>query len=250
MTTLGVAIITKNAAAHLDACLAAVSWANKIVVLDSGSADTTLEIAAKYGVEIHCSADWPGFGIQKNRCIDYLDTDWVLALDADEVVSPELAEQIRCVIQEAKADVYGLSRLSNYCGRWMHHSGWQPDVVARLFRKGCARYSEDLVHERLVFDDEAVRLPQTLLHYSYDDLTQVLNKTNQYSSAGAQQRALRNEDASLLKAVAKGLWTFFRTYILKRGFLDGREGFILAVSNAECTYYRCLKLMYLREKNH
>lgn len=248
MTTLGVAIITKNAAAHLDACLSAVNWADKIVVLDSGSSDRTLAIAAQHGAEIHSSADWPGFGIQKNRCIDLLDTDWVLALDADEVLSTELIAEIRAAILNPIAQVYALPRISNYCGRWMYHSGWYPDFVARLFKRGCARYSEDLVHERLLFQGDLIRLQHQLLHYSFDDLSQVLAKVNSYSSAGAQQRLQRGERSGLLKAIFKGIWTFIRCYVLRRGFLDGREGFILAVSNAEGAYYRYLKMMYLGEK--
>ncbi|SFN02307.1 Glycosyltransferase involved in cell wall bisynthesis [Formivibrio citricus] len=248
MPTLGVAMISRNAAAHLDACLAAVRWADRIVVLDSGSADNTLDIARAHGAEIHVSVDWPGFGVQKNRCLALLDTDWILALDADEVLSPELAEEIRAAVAAPKADVYALPRLSNYCGRWMHHSGWYPDFVPRLFKRGAARYSDDLVHERLIFAGEAVRLQHHLLHHSFDDLSQVLAKIDSYSSAGAQQRLARGERSGLLKAIGKGLWTFIRSYFLKRGFLDGREGFILAVSNAEGAYYRYLKLMYLGEK--
>lgn len=248
MPTLGVAIITKNAAAHLDSCLAAVSWADHIVVLDSGSTDTTLDIARAYGAEIHVSADWPGFGPQKNRCMALLNTDWILALDADEVLTPVLAEEIRSVISSAQSDVYALPRLSNYCGRWMRHSGWYPDFVPRLFQRGCARYSDDLVHERLIFSGDALRLKGEILHYSFDDLDQVLLKVNSYSAAGARQRQQRGQHASLGKAVWHGLLAFFRSYVLRKGFLDGREGFILAVSNAEGTYYRYLKLMYLNER--
>lgn len=248
MPTLGIALITKNAAAQLDACLAAVAWADKIVVLDSGSTDATLDIAAKYGAQIHVTPDWPGFGIQKNRCIDLVDTDWILALDADEVLTPELTAEIRAALANPQTDVYALPRLSNYCGRWMYHSGWYPDFVPRLFKRGSARYSEDLVHERLIFQGELKRFEHHLLHYSFDDLSQVLAKVNSYSSAGAQQRLQRGERSGLMKAISKGLWTFIRCYLIKRGFLDGREGFILAVSNAEGAYYRHLKLMYLAEK--
>lgn len=248
MPTLGIALITKNAAAQLDACLAAVAWADKIIVLDSGSTDTTLDIAAKYGAQIHVTPDWPGFGTQKNRCIDLVDTDWILALDADEVLTPELTAEIRAALANPQTDVYALPRLSNYCGRWMYHSGWYPDFVPRLFKRGSARYSEDLVHERLIFQGELSRFKHHLLHYSFDDLSQVLAKVNSYSSAGAQQRLQRGERSGLMKAISKGLWTFIRCYLIKRGFLDGREGFILAVSNAEGAYYRHLKLMYLAEK--
>lgn len=248
MSSLGIAIITKNAAAHLDDCLKAVTWADQLVILDSGSADNTLEIARRYGAKIHQTPDWPGFGPQKNRCIALLDTDWILALDADEVITPELGAEIREAINAPQSDVYALPRLSNYCGRWMRHSGWYPDFVPRLFKRDSARYSEDLVHERLVFDSSPCRLQNEMLHYSFDDLDQVLAKVNSYSTAGARQRQQRGQQAGLGKAIWHGLLAFFRSYVLRRGFLDGREGFILAVSNAEGTYYRYLKLMYLNER--
>lgn len=136
---------------------------------------------------------------------------------------------------------------SSYCGRWIRHSGWYPDFVPRLFRRGTARYSDDLVHERLIFSGTAVQFRNEMLHYSFDDLEQVLAKVNSYSSAGARQRLQRGQRSSLGKAIASGLVAFFRSYFLRRGFLDGREGLILAISNAEGTYYRHLKLMYLNE---
>lgn len=247
MPTIGVAMITKNAAAHLAASLAAISWADRIVILDSGSSDATVDIARAHGADVHKSSDWPGFGRQKNRCLELLDTDWVLALDADEVATPELAAEILAALAAPQADVYALPRLSNYCGRWMRHSGWYPDFVPRLFRRGCAHYSDDLVHERLLFNGQAVRLQHHLLHYSFDDLSQVLAKIDSYSSAGARQRQLRSQNSSLSKALWHGLLAFVRSYLLRRGFLDGREGLILAISNAEGTYYRYLKLMYLNE---
>lgn len=248
MPRIGVAIITKNAAAHLDQCLQSVAWAQQIVVLDSGSTDATLEIAARHGIEIHQTSDWPGFGMQKNRAIALLNTDWVLALDADEVLSETLINSIQSAISsDTPATVYRLSRISNYCGRWIKHAGWYPDHLPRFFQRGAAQYSDDLVHERLIYQGDAPLLAGELLHFSFDNLDNVLDKINRYSKAGAQQRQSRGESSHLGKAIYKGLWTFLRTYFLQRGFLDGREGFILAVSNAEGAYYRQLKLMYLNE---
>ncbi len=248
--TLGVAIITKNAAAHLDACLTALPhWVDDIVLLDSGSHDDTLAIAQAHGVRVFENCDWPGFGPQKNLAISYLATDWVLSLDADEVVSPELAAAIIAAIRTPVADAYTFSRLSNFCGRWMQHSGWRPDHITRLFRRGQAEYSADLVHERLLFSGPAPLLSGELLHHSFDNLDQVVDKMNRYSAAGAQQRYQRGKrSGGMASVIGKTLWSFMRTYVLRRGFLDGREGFILAVANAEGTYYRQLKLMYLAEK--
>jgi glycosyltransferase involved in cell wall biosynthesis len=248
MPTIGVAIITKNAQAHLAACLQSLTWCDRVVILDSGSTDLTLDIAKAHGAHIHQSNDWPGFGIQKNRAIALLDTDWILALDADEVLNEELIHSIQTAIKDTVIKVYKISRLSNYCGRWIYHSGWSPDHLPRLFQRGHACYCESLVHEKLLFSGDSPLLGGQLMHYSFDQLDDVLDKVNRYSSAGAEQRFLRGERSSLGKAIYKGLWAFIRTYVLQRGFLDGREGFILAVSNAEGTYYRYLKLMYLGSK--
>ncbi|WP_322104958.1 glycosyltransferase family 2 protein [Paraburkholderia sp. J41] len=247
-TTLGVAIITKNAAARLAQCLASVAFADEIVVLDSGSTDATLEIARAHGARVMASADWPGFGPQKNRALDALATDWVLSLDADEVVSPELAASIRATLAAPQADVYAVDRLSSFCGTWIKHSGWYPDWIPRLFKRGSARFSDDLVHERLVFDARAQRLAGKLLHYSYEDFEGVLRKLDSYSGAGARQRAAGGKSGGFGKAVARGAWAFVRTYVLRAGFLDGWAGFQIAVFNAETVYYRFLKLALLGQQ--
>jgi glycosyltransferase involved in cell wall biosynthesis len=246
-TTLGVAVITKNAALRLAQCLDSVAFADEIVVLDSGSTDATLDIARAHGARVLQTPDWPGFGPQKNRALDALATDWVLSIDADEVVSPELAASIRAAIAAPQADVYAVDRLSSFCGAWIRHSGWYPDWIPRLFRRGKARFSDDLVHERLVFDASAQRLTGKLLHYSYEDFDAVLRKLDAYSGAGARQRAASGKSGSFGKAVARGAWAFVRTYVLRAGFLDGRAGFQIAVFNAETVYYRFLKLALLTE---
>jgi glycosyltransferase involved in cell wall biosynthesis len=156
-TTLGVAIITKNAAARLAECLQAVAFADQIVVIDGGSTDGTAEIARAHGAHVLEHTDWPGFGPQKNRAVDALTTSWILSLDADEIVSPELAAAIRAALAAPTADVYAVDRLSSFCGHWIHHSGWYPDWIPRLFKRGAARFSDDLVHERLVFDTPSQR---------------------------------------------------------------------------------------------
>ncbi|MGF6759375.1 glycosyltransferase family 2 protein [Paraburkholderia sp. GAS42] len=245
-TTLGVAIITKNAASRLAECLEAVAFAHEIVVVDSGSTDDTVDIARAHGARVLQHTDWIGFGPQKNRALDALATTWVLSLDADEIVSPELAASIRATIQTPVVNVYAVDRLSSFCGHWIRHSGWYPDWIPRLFRRGSARFSDDLVHERLVFDGPSQRLGGKLMHYSYEDFDAVLRKLDAYSSAGAQQRHVTGQGGSFGQAVARGAWAFVRTYVLRRGFLDGRAGFMIAVFNAETVYYRFLKLARLR----
>jgi glycosyltransferase involved in cell wall biosynthesis len=249
--TLGVAIIALNAQARLAQCLDALRFADRIVIVDGGSTDDTVEIARTRGALVISAPQWPGFGPQKNRAVAALDTDWILSIDTDEVVTPQLASSIGEAIDTPRANVYELDRLSNFCGKWMTHSGWRPDWVPRLFKRDAARFSSDLVHERLVFDGAAARLKGHLLHYSFDDFETVLRKVNAYSSAGARQRReAGRRKAGLGTAVRHGLWAFLKTYVAKGGFLDGRMGFILAVSNAEGAYYRYLKLMLSLEREH
>ena len=143
---------------------------------------------------------------------------------------------------------YRMPRLSSYCDRVMRHSGWWPDHVTRLFQRGAAKFSDDLVHERLIVDGVTGSLREPLRHEAVRDLDDALAKMTSYSTAGAKMMLARGKSASLSSAVFHGLWTFFRTYVLRAGFLDGREGFMLAVSNAEGAYYRYLKLMLLAEK--
>ncbi len=246
--TLSVIIITKNEAERLPRCLDSVrDLADEIIVLDSGSTDATLEIARRYTDKVTVSADWPGFGPQKNRALDDATGDWVLSLDADEWLTPELAAEVVAVLKTPAAEVYEIPRLSSFCGRPMRHSGWWPDHVARLFRRGTARFSDDLVHERLVFSGSARRLKSPLNHETYRNLDEMLVKLNRYSTDGAENHFHHGKRGGLGKAIGRGVWAFVRTYVVRAGFLDGREGFLLAVANAETTYYRYLKLMYRAE---
>lgn len=249
MPHLSVIIITKNEAEDIRACLESVAWADEIVIVDAGSEDDTVALCRQFTGKVYVTAHWPGFGPQKNFALAQATGEWVLALDADERVTPELRAEMTQAMQRADHAVYSLPRLSSYCGRFIRHSGWWPDHVPRLFQRGRARFSDDLVHERLLFDGVAGRLQAPLLHHSFKNLEEVLDKVNRYSSAAAAMQQARGRHGSLSRAVASGLWAFFRTYFLKAGFLDGREGFMLAVSNAEGTYYRYLKLLYLQSGN-
>ncbi|OGS98070.1 MAG: glycosyl transferase family 2 [Gallionellales bacterium RIFCSPLOWO2_12_FULL_59_22] len=246
---LSVILIAKNEAANLRACLEAVAWADEIVVVDSGSTDGTLDIAREFTGKVYVHAEWPGFGKQKNRALDYASGDWVLSLDADERVTPELRAEIEAVLASPQASGYEIPRLSSFCGRFMRHSGWYPDYVLRLFRRGSGRFDDAPVHEAVRLEGKAARLKTPLLHYSYRDFDDVLDKLNRYSSAAAAVQEQRGKRGGLATAVGHGLWSFIRTYFLRAGFLDGREGFMLAVLNAEHSYYRYLKLMLLHDRS-
>ena len=246
---LSVTIITKNEEAAIAACLASVAWVDEIVVVDSGSTDKTVEICKAHGAIVHSTKQWPGFGPQKNSALGFASHEWVLSIDADERISLELRAEIEQALSLNTSNVaYQIPRSSSYCGQFMRHSGWWPDYVLRLFPKSQAIFSDDIVHEHVIFKGEIRTFKNPLLHISYIDLEEVLDKTNRYSSDGAAKLAGRGKTASLSSAILHGLWAFLRTYVLKLGFLDGRMGFILAVSNAETTYYRYLKLMLLNKQ--
>ena len=245
--TISAVIITKNADRTLEACLDALNWTSEIIILDSGSNDQTLQIAQKKGAKFH-TGEWCGFGPQKNLAIGLAQSDWILSIDSDEFVSEELASEILLITSISTAeDVYELSRLSKYCGKQMRHSGWFPDFVPRLFRNGAARFSDSLVHERLMYEGQSKRLAGYLFHDSFHSPEDVLDKMNRYSTLGAQQLASKGRRGGVLREVIHGLGAFLKTYIIKAGFLDGSEGLFLAVSNAEGAYYKYVKLYYLNK---
>jgi glycosyltransferase involved in cell wall biosynthesis len=254
-STLSVIVITRNEAHNLHDCLQSVqSLANEVVVIDSNSTDTTRDIALQFGAVVSQPADWPGFGPQKQRALDMATCDWVLSLDADERVTPDLAQEIRRVLMNDAQAAYQMPRLSWYCGKFIRHSGWQPDHVLRLFPRTQARFSDDLVHERVISDLPLKTLCNHLLHYSYLNFSQVLSKTDAYSTASAQQAFAKGKRATVAGALGHGAWAFFRTYVIRAGFLDGAYGLALAISNAEASYYKYLKLWWMGqsafEKKH
>jgi glycosyltransferase involved in cell wall biosynthesis len=238
---LSVALIARNEAHQLRACLASVAWADEIVVVENNSIDGTAALARELGAKVINTPDWPGFGVQKNRAIDACSGDWILVLDCDERVDAALRAQIESTIAAPAFDVYRMPRRSTYCGQFIEHGGWSPDYVRRLFKRGAARFSDARVHENLIVERPIGTLAAPLTHYSFRSLDDVIGKMNRYSSDSAAMLAAECRTPGIASAVLHGLAAFFRTYVLKRGFLDGRMGFLLAVSNAEGSYYRYAK---------
>ncbi|MBI3901580.1 MAG: glycosyltransferase family 2 protein [Nitrosomonadales bacterium] len=244
MSSLSITLITKNEAHNLRACLESVSWADEIIVVDSGSTDDTVAIAREFTQHVYIH-DWPGFGAQKNRALDYATKDWVLSLDADERVTPELRAQLIKAMEGASAEGFYLPRLSQFCGRFIRHSGWYPDYVLRLFKRKQGRFSDDLVHESVILQGRTGKLSSPLLHYSYLAEADVERKIEQYSSAAAQQMYSKGKTATSADAPVRGAWAFLRTYCLRLGFLDGVAGFNIARMNARTTYRKYEKLRSL-----
>jgi glycosyltransferase involved in cell wall biosynthesis len=237
---LSAIVITKNEAGNIAACLDALSFADERIVVDCGSTDDTVKIAQTKDAKV-TTRPWDGFGAQKNFALSLAAGEWVLSIDADEIVSPMLAKEILAVIGAAHADGYEVPRRSSFCGRVMDHSGWSPDYVLRLFRRDRAQFSPDTVHERVICNGAVRKLSEPLIHHPVQRLEDALSRMDRYSTAGADMLVASGRRVSFMTGIGRGLWTFFRTYILRLGFLDGREGFLLAVANAEGTYYRYMK---------
>ena len=246
--SIAATVITKNEAAFIRTCLDSLIWVDEIIVVDSGSIDGTVEICREYTDKIMLT-DWPGPGQQRNRAAAMATSEWIIAMDADEYIPTALRNEIQSVILNPGDNVaFRMPRLSSYCGHYMHHSGWWPDYITRVYRKDRGRFNAELLHDHMIVDGTIGKLSSHLMHEAFDDLEDVLQKINHYSSDGAFVMDQRGCRAGLSTAILHGLWSFLSTYLFRAGFLDGREGFMLAVSNAEGTYYKYLKLMLLLEK--
>lgn len=240
-------IITKNEAAHIEECLDSVAFCDERIVVDSGSSDSTLLLAKKKGARV-AFHEWKGFGPQKNYAVSLAQGDWVLSIDADERVTPELAAEICSVIQGTEVNGFELKRLSTFCGTTIRHSGWSPDRVLRLFRRGKGGFSDDIVHERILCDGPTRRLKAVLLHYPVAGLEDAIRRMDAYSTLGAKKILASGKRVSILSGVSHGAFAFLRAYILRLGFLDGAAGFMLAVAIAEGSYYRYMKA-WLMQRN-
>ncbi len=240
MAQLSVIIIAQDEAANIAACLDSVAFAEERIVVDGGSRDETVAIAEGKGARVVLHP-FVGFGAQKNLALSLASGAWVLSIDADERVSSALAAELVRAMQQGGAEGYEMPRLSSFCGRPMRHSGWYPDHILRLFRRGKARFSDDVVHERVVCDGTIARLKEPLLHFPVTRLEDALSRMDRYSSANAEKLIASGKHVWFVTGILRGLYTFVSTYVLRAGFLDGREGFLLAVANAQGTYYKYMK---------
>jgi glycosyltransferase involved in cell wall biosynthesis len=229
---LSAIVVTKDEAANIGDCLDSLAFCDERIVVDCGTTDATVEIAKGKGarVEFH---EWAGDGPRRNYALSFATGTWILNLDADERVTPELASAIKEAIAAGDADAWECPRLSNFCGRWMRHSGWYPDYVLRLFRRGKGRFSDAIVHTRLVCSGVIKRLQPPLIHYATRKLDDALSRVNRYSTDKAQMLIEFGREVTFMTGIGRGLFAFLRSYILRAGFLDGKKGFLLSVINAE-----------------
>ncbi len=233
--TLSVAIVSLNEEANLGRTLESVKWADEIVVVDSGSTDRTCDVAREYGAKV-IHEPWRGYVAQKNYALELCTEDWILALDADEEVSPGLADEIRGVVSAGgKFEGYSMPRQNLFLGKWMRHGGFYPDPKLRLFRRGAGYSTGFDPHDRYELKSQGpvkqFRYP--LVHYTYPTLTYYLEHMNRYSSLGAKMAVGKGHSSfSLLNIVARPLATFAYNYFIRLGFLDGREGLLLHLYHA------------------
>ncbi|EGT4385418.1 glycosyltransferase family 2 protein [Cronobacter malonaticus] len=244
---LSVVMIAKNAAVLLPDCLASVAWADEIVVLDSGSSDDTVAVASAAGAKVFTESDWQGYGIQRQRAQQYASGDYILMIDTDERVTPELAQAIRQVLENPDPQtVYSIARRNLFLGRFMRHSGWYPDRVTRLYARERYRYNDNQVHESLNAPGARVAtLSGDLLHLTCRDFASFQRKQLHYATAWAQERHQQGKKVSVPGIFGRTLAAFCKTLILRAGVLDGRQGWLLAVVNAQYTFNKYTELWAL-----
>ncbi len=241
---LSVIIIVHNEEKNLDRCLKSVSWAQEIVVLDSGSTDQTKEIARRYTDEIW-DVSWQGFGKTKELARQKATNLWVFSLDADEEITPKLKEEILQATRNNSFSGYFVPRQSLFLGKWMEHSGWYPDYVLRLFQKEKGEFDEALVHEQAQVKGRIGYLKNPLLHYTYPNLKHYFKKLQRYTTLAAQQLYQKRVSAYPWDLIFRPPATFFKMYLLKLGFLDGWQGFVLAILSGYQVLVKYLKLLGL-----
>ena len=244
---ISVAIITQDAARDLERCLRSVAFADQIVVLDQASADDTAELCRRAGAELH-QTEWLGFGATKQKAVDLCRNRWVLSLDTDEEVTPELRAAIEGLPDQPEPAAFALNRLSSFLGVWIRHCGWHPEHVVRLFDRRRARFDGKPVHESIEAQGEVRALPGLLRHYTYASLEAYTAKQNRYSSLAAEEMARQGRRATLGGAVLRAHATFWRMWLLRGGFLDGWPGTVLCLVSAHYTLGKYTKLAQLADR--
>lgn len=238
---LSLTVITKNEEKNIERCLRSVPFASEVIVVDSDSTDRTVELAQKLGAKVFVES-WKGFGPQKQFAVDQAQYDWILSLDADEALSPELTAEILARFSSLDEKTgYLLPRRSYHLGRWIHFGGWYPDRQLRLFHKKFSRWDKAQIHEKVV-TARTERFQSPLLHWVFRNLSHQVQTNDRYSGLQAENLFHNGKKFSLFYLLTKPLSKFIETYFLKRGFLDGMAGFIIAISAAYSVFLKWAKL--------
>jgi glycosyltransferase involved in cell wall biosynthesis len=242
---LSVTVITLNEEKNLRRCLESAAFADEIIVLDSGSRDRTLAVAREFTNQVF-QESWQGFAQQKNSAQDKASGPWILNIDADERVTPELREEILGVIHgETLLAGYKIPRKNFFCGQWIRHGGWYPNYQLRLYQKDAGRFSPREVHEQVQVKGKTGALKAPLEHFTYQSISDYLQRMDRYSDLSAQQYWLEGKKISWPEILFRTKYTFFKMWVLQRGFLDGANGLLLAVLYS---YYTFVKYSKLKEK--
>jgi glycosyltransferase involved in cell wall biosynthesis len=244
---LSAVLITRNAAAVLEPCLDSLAFADEIVVVDSASNDGTVELATRKGARV-VQKEWLGFGRQKQFAVERASHDWVLCLDADERVSPQLAQSIQEALAAPASPVYRMARRNRFLGRWLSHGEGYPDWSPRLFNRMNARWSDDLVHEKVLFAVTPGTLRGDLMHESAEDLSAYLERQNRYTTLAARQAFEEGRSASLAHLFLSPVVRFIKFYLMRLGFLDGLPGLLHISIGCINSYVKYMKLIELHQE--
>lgn len=244
MLSLSVVIITKNEESCIRRCLESVKWADEIIVYDNNSSDRTVDICKEYKAQVFITEDWPGFGLQKNRAIEKASFDWILSLDADEWLSEATQEEIQNLLKnKPPLPGYYLRRANYFCGKVIRYGDWGKDKVLRLFNRQFGKMTTDIVHECVRVNGKVGLLKNPVFHDSFENFHDAINKMNRYTSLTAETRQAKGKRSSLTRALVASTWVFLRSFFFRRGFLDGRLGFVHATYLAENSFYRHIKTL-------
>jgi len=248
---ISVTIITLNEEENLSRCLQSVQGlADEIIVVDSGSKDQTCQIASSWGAQV-VKRGWTNYSDQKNFAACSANNDWILSLDADECLSSDLRQELLAVKNMSSSVVaYEFPRKACYLGRWISHGGWYPDYKVRLYKRNQGRWVGDFVHERLSCDGTVNRLNGNLLHYTCSSISEHAHGVSVYTTLAAQDLNQRGSKRSIIQIILGPFISFWSTYILKCGFLDGFHGFLIAVFSAYYTFLKYSKLWDICRKQH
>ena len=230
---LSVVIITKNEEIFIEDAIKSASFADEVLVLDSDSVDRTCEISKKMGARVE-KHKWLGFGKQKNLAVNLSSNDWVFILDADERITSNLQRELTSLLKNPLSDGYLVPRLNRFFGKNIKTCGLYPDYSLRLFKKNKGKFNDVEVHESVQIDGKVSKIKNHMIHLAYDNVEEFINKQKYYSD-------LSNKKKNLLKAILSPCWTFFKIYILRRGFIDGWHGFIIAKVYAKYTFWKYIK---------
>ncbi|MCD4651640.1 MAG: glycosyltransferase family 2 protein [Candidatus Cloacimonetes bacterium] len=251
MMKLSAVIITKNEAANILRCLASLSFADEIVVVDSGSEDETMKLCREAGCKV-IETEWLGFGNTKRLAVDSASNKWIFSIDADEVVSPELAERIRELLKsEPDSNGYRIKRLSRYLGKIIRHCGWDRDFPLRLFNREHGNFNSKPVHESVQITGKPSKIFEPLHHYTYPTLASHIEKINRYTSISAAEAVRKGKRCSIGAALVRGATKFLKMYVPQKGYLDGYHGFLLSFVSGFGVCLKYLKINTLsRSKEH